>query len=104
MIVSELWPYGLALLIAVLAIGWLAVHFGRMFRHSDLVLRELVGTFSLNASLDSAFDQLLSAIKLNGLDVQRASQNQGEVLVRCLTGPFDLLLWRCWHDKLLFVV
>lgn len=100
----NLLAYGLLLLFALAMVGRLAFHFVRMFRNNDLVLRELVGSFTLNADGDAAFDELVSAIKAAGLPVQHANKLKREVVIRCLTRPISLLLWRSWTDKLLFTV
>ena len=66
--------------------------------------RELVGTISFRVDRDSAFTDLLSAIEALDLQVCEADQHKGFIVVRCLTRLVNLVLWRCWSDKLVFEI
>ena len=54
---NEVLAYGLATLVTAAILGRLAFHLVRMFSHNDQLLRELVETFTLDASPEFAFDK-----------------------------------------------
>jgi hypothetical protein len=68
------------------------------------ILKELVGSIPFAADRDSTFAGLLSAIQGLDLKVHEADKNKGQVVVQCLSQICNLLLWRCWSDKLVFEV
>jgi hypothetical protein len=50
---------------------------------------------------DEIFDQISKGILGSGLQVLKINQTKGEVIIRCLTVLFNMVLWRCWGDKIL---
>jgi hypothetical protein len=35
------------------------------------------------------------------IPIEGKNERRGTILVRCLSRPLDLFLWRCWSDKVL---
>jgi hypothetical protein len=68
------------------------------------LLKDQVGTVECRADPQAAFTKLLSALQSLGVDIEHANPNTGEVVARCLTVFLNFVLWRCWSDKLLFVL
>ena len=67
-------------------------------------LKHRVGTIECRADAQAAFTNLLSALQSLGVEIECANPNTGEVVARCLTVFLNFALWRCWSDKLLFVL
>jgi hypothetical protein len=67
-------------------------------------LRELVHTATLHCDCATAFASLVSKLAEAKIDVARKDKDRGEIVVRCLTCPVNVILWRCWSDKLVFEV
>jgi hypothetical protein len=66
------------------------------------LLREPVGTITYDEPYDRAYESLLARLRDLPLTVVTANKRNGEVVVRCLCGLKNYILWRCWSDKLLF--
>lgn len=69
-----------------------------------MALREHVSTFTFPLDRAGTYALLLSKLRSLGLDVVDASEERGEITFRCLAMPFNMVLWRCWSDKVLLQV
>jgi hypothetical protein len=67
-------------------------------------LRELVHSGTLHSDYTATFASLLSKLAELKIDVAREDKRRGEIVARCLTCPVNVLLWRCWSDKLVLEV
>ena len=67
-------------------------------------LRELVHSATLHCEYATAFASLVSKLAESKIDVAREDKDRGEIVARCLTCPVNVILWRCWSDKLVFEV
>ena len=47
---------------------------------------------------------LVAKLRALRIQVEREEPANGEVVARCLTLSTNMILWRCWSDKLLFKV
>jgi hypothetical protein len=66
------------------------------------MLRERVGSLTYKCDYGTAFDVLVSRLSSHQINVEKKDKTRGEVVARCLTKPLEMLVWRCWSDKLLF--
>lgn len=67
-------------------------------------LRKLVHRATIHRDYATTFASLLSKLAGLKIDVASEDKDRGEVVARCLTCPVNLILWRCWSDKLIFEV
>jgi hypothetical protein len=65
-------------------------------------LRELVHSATLHCDNATAFASLVSKLAEAKIDVAREDKDRGEIVAQCLTYPVNVILWRCWSDKLIF--
>ena len=68
------------------------------------LLRDIVHKTTLHKSYAEAFTSLLSKLAESNIAVDKKDMNHGEIVVRCLTLSANLVLWRCWADRLVFNV
>jgi hypothetical protein len=65
-------------------------------------LKDLVGTIICHSDPDTAFTKLLSVLRKLQVEVEYENRDAGQVIARCLSVFLNLVLWRCWSDRLLF--
>jgi len=66
------------------------------------LLREIVHKTTVHKAYAEAFTSLLLKLGESDIDVDKQDMNHGEIVARCLTLAANLVLWRCWSDKLVF--
>ena len=66
------------------------------------LLREIVHKTTVHKAYAEAFTSLLLKLGESDIDVDKQDMNHGEIVARCLTLSANLVLWRCWNDRLLF--
>jgi len=67
-------------------------------------LKELVHSATVNCDYATTFASLASKLEELKIDVVKEDKASGEIVARCLTCPVNVILWRYWSDKLLFVI
>jgi hypothetical protein len=67
-------------------------------------LKQLVHSATFNCDYATTFASLASRLAELKIDVVKKDKDSGEIVARCLTSPVNVILWRCWSDKLVFVV
>lgn len=67
-------------------------------------LKELVATLEYREGVQGTFALLERKLAEMHLPVQCANRETGEIVVRCPSLCFNLLLWRCWSDNVLLHV
>jgi hypothetical protein len=65
-------------------------------------LRHPVYARAFPAPRSSVFPALIAKLKELHFEIEKASEEKGVIVVRCLTVPLGIILWRCWSDKLVF--
>jgi hypothetical protein len=65
------------------------------------LLKEHIGTLTYPGDRATAFVAVMRKLERLQLPVEKKNERDGTILVRCLARPLDLLLWRCWSDKVL---
>lgn len=68
------------------------------------LVRNLLTEFYVAADLDTTFQTVLSKLAQMGLDVAHTDQNSGHIVVKYLTLLVDMLLYRCYSDRVLIEV
>jgi hypothetical protein len=66
------------------------------------LLREIVHKATINKGYAEVFTSLLSKLAESNIGIDKQDVNHGEIVARCLTLSANLVLWRCWNDRLLF--
>lgn len=66
------------------------------------MLREPVDTIVYPLDYNRAFDALLSKLEELRINIEKQDRAGGQIVARCLCEVMNLILWRCWGDKLLF--
>jgi len=61
-----------------------------------------VGTVTIPSDPRSALEGLSAKLKELGITLEEVNTDRGELLARCLTLPLNMIVWRCWSDKLIF--
>ncbi len=64
-------------------------------------LEEHIGTISYPGGRASAFAATIRNLERLQLPVEEKNEQDGTIVVRCLSRANDIVLWRCWSDKLL---
>ena len=59
-----------------------------------------VGVITFHSDLASTLASLAARLKELGIPV--ADRGSGELLARCITLPLNMIVWRCWSEKLIF--
>ncbi len=67
-------------------------------------LRELVHSATLHCDHATAFASLVSKLAESKIDLAREDKDRGEIVARCLVCSVNVILWRCWSDKLVFEI
>jgi hypothetical protein len=68
------------------------------------LLKEPVATLQFPLGQNETFLRMTRQLRTLGLDVEKESLETGEIVVRCLSECLNMLLWRCWSDRLLLQV
>lgn len=67
-------------------------------------LKEKLGTITSPFGCAATYALVLSKLKDLNLSVQTVDQNEGILVVACLTRLVSARIWQCWSDKLLLQV
>lgn len=67
-------------------------------------LKQPVGRITCVSDYSSTYDKLLGKLKEMNFGVESQNKNKGQILILCLSILFNMILWKCWGDKLLFEV
>jgi hypothetical protein len=67
-------------------------------------LREQIKTITFHSEPSDVMAMLSAKLKKFHVDVERDEPAKGEIVARCLAVCFNMLIWRCWSDRLLFKV
>ena len=68
------------------------------------LLKELVGTLEFRQDYTSTFATLTSKLRDLHIDVEQESPLTGNITARCLSVVTNMLVWRCWSDRLILEV
>ena len=68
------------------------------------LLREPIGTIVFASDYYTAYEKLLNKLQEMHFEVQTQNKSKGKIVVFCLSNLFNMILWRCWSDKLIFNV
>ena len=63
-----------------------------------------VGSAVIHNDYNQVYTRLLANLGTMKTDILNQSSSTGEILVRCLSKPIDLILWRIYSDKALLKV
>jgi hypothetical protein len=64
-------------------------------------LREHIDTITYRGDRAKAFAAVVRNLQRLQIPIEEKNEHNGTILVRCLSRPLDLFLWRCCSDKLL---
>jgi hypothetical protein len=67
-------------------------------------LKKLLRTVTYQSDLITTFAALLNRLRDLHIDVEKEDQDKREIVALCLGLCMNMILWRCWSDKLLFEV
>jgi hypothetical protein len=65
------------------------------------LLRELVGTIDYPQSAEASFAAVLATLERLDLFVLETDREARMIRVKCLLDVMNILVWRCWGDKVL---
>jgi hypothetical protein len=69
-----------------------------------ILLKQPLGTIKYERDSAEVFAGLLSRLDALGLSVQRVDRSKGEIVAACVGKCFDMILWRCYSDRLLLEI
>ncbi len=69
-----------------------------------ILLKQPLGTIKYERESAAVFAGLLSRLDALGLSVQRVDRDKGEIVANCVGKCFDMILWRCYSDRLLLEI
>jgi len=61
-----------------------------------------VGAITFRSDIASTLATLTARLKELGIALEEADPGRGELRARCVTLPLNMIVWRCWSDKLIF--
>ena len=64
-------------------------------------LREHIDTITYGGDRAKAFAAVVRNLQRLQIPIEKKSERDGTILIRCLSRPLNLFLWRCWSEKLL---
>jgi hypothetical protein len=67
-------------------------------------LKEPIGSLIFLSGYGNTYDAVLAKLREMHFEVKIQNRERGEIVISCLTSLINMLLWRCWADKLLFEV
>lgn len=56
----------------------------------------------LNQPYELVMQQVQKKLSESRIEVLKVDGLSGEIIVHCLTNLFNIFIWRCWGDKVLF--
>ena len=68
------------------------------------LLRESTYRTTLHKNYATTFASLRSKLAELHIGIEKEDVNKGEIVAQCLTACFNMVLWRCWSDRLIFEV
>lgn len=68
------------------------------------LIRERIQRVACRSDSAVVFAGLVSKLRALNLPIVSMDQAKDEVVVRCLSLLANVILWRCWSDKLLFKI
>lgn len=63
-------------------------------------IEEQIGTVSYPGDRSTAFAAIIRKLERLKLPIEQKNEQEGTIVVRCLSRAMDVVLWRCWSDKL----
>jgi hypothetical protein len=66
------------------------------------LLKQPVSTITYQFNFDATFKGLISRLRELQIDVLQSDEDKGEIVARCLSSAMNMIVWRCWSDKILF--
>lgn len=68
------------------------------------LVKESVGTLSYDRDSPEVFKAVLLKLEAMNLPIESSDAQRGVIVVRCWSLAFNMILWRCWSDKILLEV
>lgn len=68
------------------------------------ILREPIDTITYRNKYEETYEDLMSKLNELHIEIGRHDKKKGEIVVRFLAKIFDMLIWQCWSDKLIFEI
>ena len=65
-------------------------------------LRECVGTITVPSDYNTVYDKLLRKLEEMHFEVEMQNKNKGRIVIICLSNFFNMIMWKCWSEKLIF--
>lgn len=65
------------------------------------MLREHVDSFLREGQPSEVFEGLVTILDKHGYAIEKKDTDKGVIVIRYLTLAVNMLLWRCWSDKVL---
>ena len=65
------------------------------------LLNEHLGTIAYDGDRSAAFAAVSGKLRTSGITILEEDENAGRIVARCLSRLSNLMVWRCWSDKLL---
>jgi hypothetical protein len=69
-----------------------------------LRLRENAHETVLRTDYARTFRSLLLKLSELQIGVEKEDTDKGTITARCLIGPINMVLWRCWNDRIVFEI
>ena len=67
-------------------------------------LKEPIASLIFPSGYSNTYDAVLAKLKEMHFEIKTQNRDRGEIVIYCLTNLINMILWRCWADKLLFEV
>lgn len=68
------------------------------------MLTDAVAIFHYEQEGDSVFAQVVARVNALGIEIHSCDPVKRKIVVRCLSKILDMLVWRCWSDRLVIQV
>ena len=67
-------------------------------------LKQPIQSITYPLSYIQSFNMLVEKLHILNIEIKKKDKNKGILLVRCLSLAFNMILWRCYSDKMLFEI
>jgi hypothetical protein len=68
------------------------------------LLKEPIDSLTLSVNYSKAYDALHSKLIEMHCDIKQHDKDRGEIVINGVWKVFDMVVWHCWADKILFQV
>ena len=68
------------------------------------ILKEPIDSVTYPSNYNDTYDALLKKLNAMNFRIDKQDREKGEIVIRCKSILMNLILWRVWSNRLLFVI